>query len=142
MVFLVPRIPSFERLSSSMCTVVDGLRFFVFLLQLSLHFKVRLAFSFDTLLFHISDDARMHGLGQVSEPSLCKIISWTYSLFRSLSPVDKSHNAHGAQNGTRESNLGRGRHDLWGDEEALEISYRARVMEGIEKYLFERRAAE
>lgn len=49
-------MPSFIR------AVRYSLQFAVLLFKLALHFKVDLALTFDALLFHIANDALVHGL--------------------------------------------------------------------------------
>ena len=46
---------------------MNRLYFLILLFKLSLHFEIRQAFSFDPLLFHITDYTSMHSLQKVSE---------------------------------------------------------------------------
>jgi hypothetical protein len=52
--------------ASFVCTIRHGLNLPVFFLKLALHFEIDLSFALDTLLFHVTDHALMHGLSRRS----------------------------------------------------------------------------
>lgn len=78
---------------------MHGLDLLVLLLELLLHLEVRLSFSLDPLLFHVSHDAGVHGLESGSVRSLGRVRMVTHGLFGGLGPVHKGHDASCAQDG-------------------------------------------
>jgi hypothetical protein len=69
-------------LASFVRAVRYGLNLPVFLLKLALHLKVDLSFALDTLLFHVTDYALMHGLGRQSAWLRWKLGNRNIQLYR------------------------------------------------------------